>query len=54
MFGSAGKVPAWNGGIRGESNLDDDDDDEDGGPSLKRDAISLDQVSKLPPLLPIC
>jgi hypothetical protein len=44
MFGSAGLSPAMNGGMRGGS-ADDDDDDDDDGPSFKRDAISLDQVS---------
>lgn len=43
MFGSAGLTPAMHGGIRGRA--DDDDDDDDDGPSFKRDAISLDQVS---------
>lgn len=47
MFGSAGLTPAMNGGIRGQ--VEDDDDDDDDGPALKRDAISLDQVSG-----PIC
>ena len=45
MFGSAGLSPAINGGMRG-GDADDDDDDDD-GPSFKRDAISLDQVSLL-------
>lgn len=46
MFGSAGKTPLINGGMRG-GEADDDDDDEDGGLALRKDAISLDQVSTL-------
>jgi hypothetical protein len=48
MFGSAGKTPAANGGIRGGSRDDDDDDedDEDKARFMKSD-ISLEQVSFL-------
>lgn len=46
MFGSAGRTPAINGGVRGGFRGDDDDDDEDdSGTGLSRNAISLDQVS---------
>ena len=47
MFGSAGKSPAVNGGMRGgfRGGDDEEDEDEEGGASFKRDAISLDQVS---------
>lgn len=49
MFGSAGRTPAINGGMRGgfrEGN-DDEDDDHEGGAGLSRNAISLDQVGNL-------
>ena len=46
MFGSAGKTPAANGGIRGgrDDDDDEDDDDEDRARFTKSD-ISLEQVS---------
>ena len=46
MFGSAGKTPASNGGIRGgrDDDDDDDEDDEDKARFMKSD-ISLEQVS---------
>ena len=48
MFGSAGKTPASNGGIRGgrDDDDDDDEDDEDKARFMKSD-ISLEQVSWL-------
>jgi len=48
MFGSAGKTPAANGGIRGgrDDDDDDDEDDEDKARFMKSD-ISLEQVSYL-------
>ena len=48
MFGSAGKTPAANGGIRGgrDDDDDDDEDDEDKARFMKSD-ISLEQVSFL-------
>ena len=53
MFGSAGKTPASNGGIRGGRDDDDDDDDaddEDKARFMKSD-ISLEQVSWLAPVM---
>ena len=47
MFGSAGKSPAVNGGMRGgfRGGDDEEDEDEEGGASFRKEAISLDQVS---------
>lgn len=48
MFGSAGKTPAANGGIRGRGNNSDDDDDEDDDEDRARftkSSISIEQVS---------
>jgi hypothetical protein len=47
MFGSAGKTPAANGGIRGGRDDDDDDDDEDDEDRTRfmKSDISLEQVS---------
>jgi hypothetical protein len=45
MFGSAGKTPAANGGIRGGRDDDDDDDDEEDHARFHKSDISLEQVS---------
>lgn len=46
MFGTAGKIPAANGGIRGGRDDDDDDeDDDDDRARFTRSDISLEQVS---------
>ncbi|OCF56943.1 hypothetical protein L486_05799 [Kwoniella mangroviensis CBS 10435] len=49
MFGSAGKTPLINGGMRGRSMDDDDEDDDDdeSGTKLKKDNISLDQARRI-------
>lgn len=46
MFGTMGKAPGMNGGMRDSRGRDDDDDDddEDVGGQFKKDSISLDQV----------
>lgn len=45
MFGSAGKTPAANGGMRGGRDEDDDDEDEDDHARFHKSDISLEQVS---------
>lgn len=46
MFGSAGKNPAANGGIRGRGNdSDDEDDEDDDGARFTKSSISIEQVS---------
>ncbi|OCF37322.1 hypothetical protein I317_06507 [Kwoniella heveanensis CBS 569] len=48
MFGSAGKTPMINDGMRGGTADDDDDDDDDEtGTRLKTEAISLDQARRI-------
>ena len=50
MFGSAGKTPTINGGMRGGFRgigEEEDEEDNESGAGLSRDAISLDQVSSL-------
>ncbi|WWC71098.1 uncharacterized protein I206_105051 [Kwoniella pini CBS 10737] len=49
MFGTAGKTPLVNGGMRGNFGDDDDDDEDDdeSGTRLKRDNISLDQARRI-------
>lgn len=46
MFGSAGRTPIANAGMRSRD-ADDDEDDEDEGTQLKREAISLDQARRI-------
>lgn len=48
MFGSMGKSPALNGGMRDTRGAGDDDDDEEEDVGFKKDSISLDQVSVTP------
>jgi len=47
MFGSAGKTPAANGGIRGGRDDDDDDEDDEDKARFMKSDISLEQVSFL-------
>ncbi|ODN93571.1 hypothetical protein L198_05438 [Cryptococcus wingfieldii CBS 7118] len=46
MFGSMGRAPASNGGLR-ERQEEEDDDDDDEGARLRREAISLDQARRI-------
>ena len=47
MFGSAGKTPAANGGMRGGRDEDEDDEDDDDHARFHKSDISLEQVSFL-------
>ncbi|WWC62967.1 uncharacterized protein I303_105565 [Kwoniella dejecticola CBS 10117] len=49
MFGTAGKTPLVNGGMRGRVDDDDDEDEDDDemGTRLKKDNISLDQARRI-------
>lgn len=52
MFGTAGKAPAANGGIRGgDFDDDDDDDDDDDRARFTKSDISLEQVSWKPVMM---
>jgi hypothetical protein len=46
MFGSAGKTPAANGGMRGRGNdSDEEEDEDDDGARFTKSSISIEQVS---------
>ncbi|WVR06663.1 hypothetical protein IAU60_003695 [Kwoniella sp. DSM 27419] len=47
MFGTAGRTPTVNGGMRDRGGDDDDDDDDEAGTRLKTDSISLDQARRI-------
>lgn len=46
MFGTAGRTPMYNGGMRGGMD-DDEDDDDDGESGYKEKTISLDQARRI-------